>query len=242
MNNSFNAIWSQSIDNILTSIAINSDKNEKRYYPDKDSACFRLSKSEKEIDALKRLINECLNDKLNSITPNPNLLLLVFVNWSSKNVFHNYSIQAFICEDCSIEELFYLERDFPELYYYRLDCHPDALGELFKEPFSHLHINNKRNPRFNFVSEDNGNHILKFIEFIYINHFYSDWLTWVEEVCSKSGLSESYQEIVNYFKISNYQHLLSNKSESITALKKELTKRKEKYSWKHSIDASILSY
>ena len=82
--------------------------------------------------------------------------------------------------------------------YYRLDYDVRKPGPLFCEPLPHIHCIPEGAPRFPLPGSSQESLPIRFIEFIYINHFHDEWLKWaraeVEKHCDEDFPFESIVE------------------------------------------------
>ncbi len=97
------------------------------------------------------------------------------------------------------------------IQYIRLDYHPNELGDLFSHPLPHIHIDPKGGLRFPFPVSQTGHIIENFIEFLYLNYSYKDWINWAEWVwhetfdkeekdLEKEGKKTKFNEIKDLYK------------------------------------------
>lgn len=91
--------------------------------------------------------------------------------------------------------------------YLRLDYDPSALGSLLKEPMPHLHVEADGEPRFPLARGAASDPIGWFIDLVYRNYFYDEWIAWAEGVwdawCSETGRPNRWVRLVQAFKQSN---------------------------------------
>lgn len=114
-----------------------------------------------------------------------NIGLIASIRWEHKTelVYANFQTIIVLAEDL---ESLYLGECLP-CQYMRLDMDLDNLGPLFKEPLPHIHSSTRREPRFAFNMGDSGNLLMDFLEFVYKNYRYDDWIRWVGEVWRKKA-------------------------------------------------------
>lgn len=79
---------------------------------------------------------------------------------------------------------FYHE-EIRDSFYFRMDYDHDCLGPFFKEALPHIHICPENEPRFSFRFSDPKTILADFVEFIYRNFFYEQWLVWAKRVSKK---------------------------------------------------------
>lgn len=87
------------------------------------------------------------------------------------------SVQVIINPVGNLEDLYLDDQQDP--IYYRHDYSTRERGSLFDHPFPHIHSVPKGAPRFPLILDSQVFPALAFIEFVMINHSYSNWLEWV---------------------------------------------------------------
>lgn len=128
-----------------------------------------------------------------------------------------------------------IDGDLDDLYlgeqikhqYFRLDVDPLYCGKLFREPFPHVHIRGKGEPRYPVDGLCDGNPIIGFLDFIYRNYRFETWLEWARFVWQKNaseyGTDRDYFEnVVRAFETNQIGLILENYSDTIERLKKYL--------------------
>lgn len=86
--------------------------------------------------------------------------------------------------------------------YLRLDYDLTALGPLLKEPMPHVHVEADGEPRFPVPAPD-CDVLGWFLDFVYRNFFYDDWIVWAEvawdDWCRERGRPNRWLRLVNAF-------------------------------------------
>lgn len=86
--------------------------------------------------------------------------------------------------------------------YLRLDYDTSALGPLLKEPMPHVHVEAEGEPRFPVPAPD-CDVLGWFLDFVYRNFFYDDWIVWAEvawdDWCRERGRLNRWPRLVNAF-------------------------------------------
>ncbi|MCC5834353.1 MAG: hypothetical protein JJU20_06440 [Opitutales bacterium] len=91
-------------------------------------------------------------------------------------------LHALIVEECTLLDFYSSEgTDNSKTQYYRLDYDPSKPGPLFSEPIPHIHCCPEGSPRIPLPGNDDETLPIRFLEFIYLNHFQQDWIKWVKE-------------------------------------------------------------
>lgn len=147
-----------------------------------DESVSRVVDNELPNDWLRRVANQTADpDKyINDTSINSNLLMIGFVEWDN-GIIQKCSIQALVSLNGTITEVYKNEREVVSQYY-RIDLSPLEPGPLFKEALPHIHSIPDGEPRFALPSSMEIYLPLRFIEFIFLNHFHDDWAVWAENV------------------------------------------------------------
>jgi hypothetical protein len=86
--------------------------------------------------------------------------------------------------------------------YLRLDHDLSALGPLLKEPQPHVHVEADGGPRFP-IAAPPGEVVGWFIDFVYRNFFYDDWIVWAEvawdDWCRETRRTNRWARLVSAF-------------------------------------------
>ncbi|MFT3768167.1 MAG: hypothetical protein QM820_22175 [Minicystis sp.] len=97
--------------------------------------------------------------------------------------------------------------------YLRLDYDMSALGPLLKEPQPHLHVEADGEPRFP-VPVSTDDIVGWFLDFVYRNFFYEDWLLWAEiawdDWCRSRARDNRWPRLVQAFNQSAVRIIESN--------------------------------
>jgi hypothetical protein len=96
-----------------------------------------------------------------------------------------------------------VERSGTEMHrYLRLDYDPGVLGPLLKEPMPHVHTEAEGEPRFALPALDRDV-VGWFLDFVYRNFFYDDWILWAEHVwadwCRERARTNRWSRLVHAF-------------------------------------------
>lgn len=87
--------------------------------------------------------------------------------------------------------------------YLRADHDTSALGPLLKESLPHVHIEADGEPRFPVHLSGARDLVGWFLEFVYRNFFYEDWIAWAEvawdDWCVETNRTNRWQRIVQAF-------------------------------------------
>ncbi|RLC18895.1 MAG: hypothetical protein DRI57_07820 [Deltaproteobacteria bacterium] len=164
-----------------------------------------------------------------------NIGMLALIKWEEKTNLVYANIQTIIVSGGDLESFYLsddLEKDRLRCQYLRLDLDMKSLGPLFKEPFPHIHSNPAHEPRFAFSFGDSGNVIMDFLEFIYKNYRYDEWMKWAENVWRKNAREageedDPFEGIVYAFKAGKADLLQNRFSKDLKRLKSYLQQAKD---------------
>lgn len=171
---------------------------------------------------------------------------LVFIEIRHKQQVVDFvNVQAFITEEIDLMDLAVQNwediKETGKVFYYRLDYDINNLGDFFKEPLPHIHIQPKGNPRVS-LANVNDDLLINFFEFIYKNHFYEEWLEWTLNTLDDYKRS-SFSEIRTCYKSNNYETLANNYKNEIDEIKKSIeVSKRNYYIWRTQEELSFLSY
>lgn len=88
--------------------------------------------------------------------------------------------------------------------YLRADYDMSALGPLLKEPQPHVHVEGDGEPRFPVPVAAADDVVGWFLDFVYRNFFYEDWILWAESAwdawCDAHGRPNRWARLVQAFK------------------------------------------
>ena len=56
----------------------------------------------------------------------------------------------------------------------------NTLGDPFTHPLAHVHVSDESHPRFSLDGGTSGNVIVDYLEFLYRNYVFDDWLNWAK--------------------------------------------------------------
>jgi hypothetical protein len=114
-------------------------------------------------------------------------------------------------------------------YYYRLDFEPNQPGALFSHSMPHLHCNPNGEPRVPFQCSSQEFLPNAFLEFIYLNHFYDDWLEWARKVVTKNGLGNEMEDVIEAFKSGGIVSRFDELNETVTDVRRILNEEKRRF-------------
>lgn len=151
---------------------------------------------------------EFIEDKieLDQCVIEDNLLVLARLEWDGKVIRHA-SLQALALpgpKGVRTIEGFYLappeDRSRYQPQYLRVDFDLNNLGPLLKEPQPHVHIRGAHEPRFPVYGD---NVVMDFLDLLYRNYQYDQWLDWVKAVwrdSPKAGVNDPLPTLISAFK------------------------------------------
>jgi hypothetical protein len=247
-------LWDTKVTNFLQSVQANTGS---QYSPVPDVSIvnkrFDVYPYHSELNHLHRFNRDFIRGDLVKWLYNKSMILYCYVKWSRLNVISGFWIVAFVSINDTIEELlnlnltdYHVGRKLPLLNYYRCEYHPDCLGRLFKEPIPHINRTTADDPRFSFQAGDPKNHILDFIEMLYINHFNDDdtWTDWAKDVCEDANLLRDFNEVSTLYSGNDILSLTGTHKQALEDVKKALQAEKQRlFPWKLAVqNTATLSY
>jgi hypothetical protein len=156
------------------------------------------------------------------------ILVIGHVVWGTDHL-RRLSLQSLCLVNGSFEDWMHGLDDLSDddFHYFRLDIHPDALGQLFSEPIPHVHSLPHGAPRFSFQSTLTQTLIPDFIGFLFRNYAYEDWERWVGVVWKEGHLyskdEDPYERILEAFRDSQFLLLSETYKKEMTELKECLS-------------------
>ena len=188
---------------------------------------LRVGDSETLQRWFRRIIGgvENADSRIGQCAVNDDLAFFGRVRWNSEGIDF-CTLQALVTMGGSLVD-FYLDESGsnPRAAYYRLDLDLSAPGPLFKEALPHVHCVPDGSPRFAFVCSDEYLPIT-FLEFIYLNHFHDDWLTWARSEVSRRDDELPLERIVESFNSGSISGQLAGLRPYLTTLKRFLLSAK----------------
>jgi hypothetical protein len=101
--------------------------------------------------------------------------------------------QAIACIEGTLND-FYSEPASAEVRYHRLDLDLNCPGPMFKEDHPHIHSVPSGAPRFLFHASASHNVIVDFVEFLYLNYSYDQWLDWAKKTWNEAVLRDPIED------------------------------------------------
>ncbi len=141
-------------------------------------------------------------------------------------------LHAVIVENGDLFDL-YLKKpeEAPAARYYRLDYDALTPGPIFSEPFPHIHCRPEGAPRFPLPGSAHESLPIRFIEFIYLNHFHADWVKWAEaEVKAREDACFPFKSIVEGYESGSIVARLHDLTPHVIKLRKILSRAKHEFS------------
>lgn len=124
---------------------------------------------------MRRCITEV--GSVDKLAVEENLVLLLVIHLREGQLEHA-NLQALWAE-VSIADFAAGDGTEPHRYL-RADHDTSALGPLLKEPLPHVHVEPEGEPRFPLPPTAAGDVVGWFLDFVYRNFFYEDWIVWAE--------------------------------------------------------------
>jgi hypothetical protein len=159
----------------------------------------RRSGTEAAHEWLRRCVDTHFEGSTAAVAVEANLALFLVVRWENQQVAYA-NLQALWCElplDKFVSSTGSAHR------YLRLDYDLGALGPLLKEPQPHVHVEADGEPRFPVPTAIGNDVVGWFLDFVYRNFFYEDWIFWVEALwdgfCLERGRPNHWQRLVQVF-------------------------------------------
>lgn len=128
---------------------------------------------------LRRCIDGYFAGDIGRVRVEENLALFLVVHWSGGHIQYT-NLQALWAQVPL--SVFIDGGDAAPHRYLRLDYDMTALGPLLKEPQPHVHVEPDGEPRFPLSVSAADDVVGWFLDFIYRNFFYEDWILWAEVV------------------------------------------------------------
>lgn len=237
-------MFSNGSTNALAVIAAYGRKNGKAYFPRgvESRALRRISESESIHDWFTRCVNEGLDgDDITQCCIEDNIGLFAEVEWF-KGYLKYVNCQAIVCISGNLRD-FYCDKNAADVRYHRLDLDPTQPGPLFKEDHPHIHTAPSGAPRFHFQGSMSKNLVVDFVEFLYLNYSYEQWLAWAkktwEKVTAKNPIDDYFKAIQEGYNKGWISQKLSQYGPTIIELRKVLTDEKIKKYGNHVLPAEL---
>lgn len=141
----------------------------------------------------------------------PSILVFAEVEWVAPQRLRGFSLQAFVVEGVTLEELASWEAErciseiasihtslsvsYPLVAHYRFEAHERSLGKPFREPFVHVHRALKGEPRLPFPLAADDNPVSAFLELLALNYDYAAWEKWAGRVCVARGIEAEWDRV-----------------------------------------------
>lgn len=213
-----------------------SGNSSRRIYPPIDKTLFNTIAKGSDLKAEEHLFY-IMKDNWETIIDfliDDNCLML-FDIVEEDDIMIKANIQVFILENCEFIN-FCSQEDYDDLklknkfkvYYYRLDYHPDSVGQIFAEPLPHIHTNVKHGFRFN-MSYEKDDFIFTFLESIFINHYYEKWKLWINRFVTSDYVVDDYNKISEMYKQSKCIDIVETYSMILNKIKEDIEHGREKF-------------
>ena len=161
-------------------------------------ADMRVSDSESVHTWFRRLIGSTSSDeRIDDCAINSNFAFFGSVHWD-RSWITRCSFQALVTTDDSLSKFYHDGR--VKSFYYRLDFDPHQPGPLFREPQPHVHCTPSGPPWVPFLCVQGEYVLISFLEFLFLNYFYQDWLAWAEQQSRRSVTPDAFAAIVESYK------------------------------------------
>lgn len=120
------------------------------------------------------------NTRIHESAINDRLAMFGCVSWQDGDISF-CRLHAVVVLDRTVFDLYSTDdMESPEVQYYRLDYDPKQPGPMFSEPLPHIHCWPGGAPRIPLPGNNDESLPVRFLEFIYLNHFHQDWTKWVK--------------------------------------------------------------
>ena len=190
-------------------------------------ADMRVTDSESVHEWFRRLIGSTSSDeRIDDCAINSNFAFLGSVHWD-KSWITRCSFQALVTTDDSLSKFYNDGR--VKSFYYRLDFDPHQPGPLFREPQPHVHCTPSGPPWFPFFCVQGEYVLISFLEFIFLNYFHNDWLSWAEQQSRRLVTPDAFAAIVESYKTGPLTRL-GQLAPDLQKLKRALSEVKQKRS------------
>jgi hypothetical protein len=183
---------------------------------------MRVTNSESVHAWFRRLIGS--EERIDDWAINANFAFFGFVDWNDRSITR-CSFQALIATGGSLRQLY--SDSTVEASYFRLDFDPSRPGRLFSEPQPHIHCAPEGPPRFPFFRGEDEFLLVSFLEFIYVNYFYLDWLAWAEYESRRALSGEVFDSIVESYKHARVLEHRDQLASHLETLRKVLLQAKQ---------------
>ncbi len=191
---------------------------------DVDDAKWR--RSETLHQWFKRLVDKLCKRRPEVLALEDNIAILAMLSWDNQRIIYA-SVPILVVPGCTLTE-YYNGKAKSDGIYLRLDVSYNPLGEVFSHPLAHIHIGNGNTPRFALPGGANGNVLMDFLEFVYLNFAYEKWQDWAtQKWTTRYPLrANEFHQIAQNFTDSDL-HALQSKANIISEIKDTLRKAKD---------------
>ena len=191
---------------------------------DVDDAKWR--RSETLHQWFKRLVDKHCKRHPEVLALEDNIAILALLNWDKQRIIYA-SVPILIVSGCTLAE-YYADGAASEEIYLRLDLSSDPLGEMLSHPLAHIHFGNRDAPRFALAGGANGNVLMDFLEFVYLNFAYKKWQNWARQkwITKYPQRANEFHQIAQNFTDSDL-NALQSKANIISEIKDTLRKAKD---------------
>ncbi len=137
----------------------------------------------------------------------------------------------------------------PKATYLRLDLNYETLGLAFAHCLPHIHVGDDDAPRVALGGGPDGNVIVDYLEFLYLNYAHQKWAAWARRIWMKAnasdaaGAGKTFDSLQAAFN-ENQIGLLRDQRDQIVRLKKALRSEKNRIfpCRVHWADRELLEY
>ena len=191
---------------------------------DVDDAKWR--RSETLHQWFKRLVDKHCKRRPEVLALEDNIAILAMLSWDNQRIIYA-SVPILIVPGCTLTE-YYNGKAKSDGIYLRLDVSYNPLGEMFSHPLAHIHIGNGNTPRFALPGGANGNVLMDFLEFVYLNFAYEKWQNWAKQQWMRKypAREQEFDLIFEAFKESRIQ-ILRDTASTLSQLKNTLRDAKD---------------
>lgn len=172
--------FSRAVDNLLLMIHPHGRLATTSYPSGLRGADIRRGKKETPQSWFKRMMDQFCDGKPERCALERHFGIFAQFYWQEGNRLIGANIQV-VCArpGLVLDDLYYLG-DEAEAIYLRLDLDYESLGDPFSHPLPHIHVEGTPTTRFALEGGRSGNVIMDFLEFLYRNYAYNEWLNWVK--------------------------------------------------------------
>jgi len=203
------------------------------YFPVRhDKTDVRHSNSEETSEWFRRIVDTQFKGVPDRCKIDTQIAAICRVSWKDK-IIDDLSLQILITTGGDVDDL-YLGEDL-ENYYFRLDIDSSISGEIFREPYPHIHFRGKGEPRYPVDGLCDGNPIISFIDFIYRNYKFEVWLQWARLVWNRNAYEagsdkDYFNNVVEAFKTNQMALIEGPYKNTVYRLKAYLAEERQRMS------------